>query len=486
MRILCAKRHAGSVVCTAIALCLWATALYGELVEITASSSGGVTRARLDWQAIPGQTYSVHATPSLLPASWTNTTPAGMTASNVLGTFEDALGSQQSQFYRIVREDTDPPVVTNLIPADDAIAVVSNAQVTVYLDDQTGIDINTIILSVGSLTNLTLADSMLTWSNQTLTFNPTGILGEAGAVVSNALTVADTLGHTLSNYTWRFRLDHPTVATNAFLPLIAPPPGFGPQVLSINGAPRIRSLPGIAPLSGEEEFHIITVTSNTVVFSYTNTPPSIPAGTHLVSFDAAYPFYRDAISNIVDAGAHEITVWTTDIPLTDLISECALTAAEFVSAQPLGAGGTASVPSALGEVNLLHVEFGDDLSGKVLYEDGGLNLHLMNGSYWGFVGDVDVALDIAFDLWTLSTQLRSLDASAGGALTLNISPEAIFQYAVSDDGSTPSFLPLRISSAPWPVPSPSGWRSSWNSTRATNTAPVSPATRTQRSLQRRG
>ena len=365
-----------------------------------------------------------------------------MTASNVLGTFEDALGSQQSQFYRIVREDTDPPVVTNLIPADDAIAVVSNAQVTVYLDDQTGIDINTIILSVGSLTNLTLADSMLTWSNQTLTFNPTGILGEAGAVVSNALTVADTLGHTLSNYTWRFRLDHPTVATNAFLPLIAPPPGFGPQVLSINGAPRIRSLPGIAPLSGEEEFHIITVTSNTVVFSYTNTPPSIPAGTHLVSFDAAYPFYRDAISNIVDAGAHEITVWTTDIPLTDLISECALTAAEFVSAQPLGAGGTASVPSALGEVNLLHVEFGDDLSGKVLYEDGGLNLHLMNGSYWGFVGDVDVALDIAFDLWTLSTQLRSLDASAGGALTLNISPEAIFQYAVSDDGSTPLVPPV--------------------------------------------
>jgi formylglycine-generating enzyme required for sulfatase activity len=344
----------------------------------------------------------------------------------------------QTQFYRIVREDTDPPVITTLVPAADAIAVVSNAQVMIYLDDQTGIDTNTISLSIGSWTNLTLADNMVTWSNQTLTFNPTSVLGEAEAVISNALTVADMLGHTLSNYTWTFQLDHPTVATNAFLPLVAPPPGSGPQVLSINGVPRMRTLPGIAPLSGEDEYHIVTVTSNTVVFAYTTTPPSIPAGTHLVSFDAAYPFYRDALSNSVDGGEQEITVWTTNIPLTDLMSEGALISSEFVSGVPLALQGAA----AQGAGNLLHVTFGDDLSGKVLYDQSGLKLHLLDGSSWGFVGDVDVALDIAFDLWSLSTELRSLDTSASGKLTLDISPEAIFHYAVTDDGSTPLVPPV--------------------------------------------
>ena len=437
MNIQCAKRQFAGLVCTAMALCLWAMVSHGELVEISASSSGGVTRAQLDWQAIPGQTYSVHSTPSLLPASWANATPAGVTASNVLGTY-DGIVPDAVQFYRIVREDTDPPVITNLVPVADAIAVVSNAQVMIYLDDQTGIDTNSISLTIGSWTNLALADSMLTWSNQTLTFNPTSVLGEAEAVISNALTVADTLGHTLSNYTWTFQLDHPTVATNAFLPLVAPPPGAGPQVLSINGVPRMRTLPGIAPLSGENEYHIVTVTSNTVVFAYTNTPPSIPVGTHLVSFDAAYPFYRDALSNSVNGVEQEITVWTTNIPLTDLMSEGALVSSEFVSGVPLALQGA----TAQGSGNLLHVEFGDDLSGKLLYEDSALKLQLLDGSSWGFVGDVDVALDIAFDLWTLSTELRSLDTSAGGTLTLNISPEAIFNYAISDGGSTPLVPPV--------------------------------------------
>jgi len=204
-----------------------------------------------------------------------------VTASNVLGAF-DALVPGQVQFYRVVREDTDPPVVTNLIPADDAIAVVSNAQDMVYLDDQTGIDTNTISLTIGAWTNLTLTDSMLNWTNNTLTFNPTSVLGGAGAVISNALTVTDTLGHTLSNYTWTFQLGRPTVATNTFLSLTAPPSAKGPQVMA-DGSIRIRRIPGVHPLDGTDEYHIIAVTSNTVQ----DTPAPRPASDRRYSSTAA-------------------------------------------------------------------------------------------------------------------------------------------------------------------------------------------------------
>jgi len=395
--------------------------------------TGAVDRIRLDWQALPGQTYHVHRAPTLTPVAWTNITPSGMVASNVIGAFEGPA-TNSMQFFRVIKEDTDPPVVEALSPADDAIAVASNAVVTVSITDETGIDPNSIVFSIGGVTNLSPASAAVSFTNGIMTYVPSGALGAEGEVLTNALTVADVLGHVTSGYTWTFQLDRTTVATSDFLPLTAPPGAASIQ--SADGSYRIRSLPEIAPLDGTDEFHIITVTSNTVVFSYTDTPPAISNGMRLVSFDAAYPFYRDAISNTVNAGEQEITVWTTDIPLTALVSEGALVSAEFISAQPSGD------PAELDEGNLLHVEFGDNLSGKVLYEDSALKLHLLSGSSWGFVGDVDVALDIAFDLWTLSTELRSLDASAGGTLTLNISPEAIFNYAVSDDGSTPLVPPV--------------------------------------------
>ena len=56
-----------------------------EQVEITVPQPDTV---RLDWQAVPGQTYQVERTLSLLQSSWTNAVPGGVLASNVLGAFE--------------------------------------------------------------------------------------------------------------------------------------------------------------------------------------------------------------------------------------------------------------------------------------------------------------------------------------------------------------------------------------------------------------
>jgi len=417
------------VVCMSIILCVGG--VVAQQVEISTSSSGSVVNARLDWQAIPGEAYSVESADSLTPASWTNLTGKGVLASNVLGGYETTM-SGPVQFFRVTKHDTSPPEIEQFLPADEAVAVPSNAAVYVTLSDETGIDTNSLFLSVGGWTNMTMAGGMLSWSNGTVAFQPPSSLGALGSVVTNSITVADTLGHTLSNSTWTFQIDRTNVATDAFLPLTAPS-AQSRSVIPGDKTVRRRSLPTVQPLSGTDEYHIIETTSNTVVFSYDTAPPAVSNGTLLVSFDAAYPLYCRVASDTatVDLVRHEITVSTTNLPLTAFVEETSISALDLTPAQ----GSSATRALSVGSLDLLHVEFGNDLSGTVIYEDAGLKIHLPDGA-WSFVGDVDVAFDVAWG------KLRALDASAGGKLTLTLTPEVLFRQAISGGDSTPLIAPI--------------------------------------------
>lgn len=399
-----------------------------EQVEISLPDPATV---RLDWQAIPGQTYRVMTTTNLVDHPWQEAVPGGLVAGSVIGAYTEPLPARAA-FFRVQKEDTNPPEVKSLIPVADAIAVQSNATVTITVTDETGIDTNSIVLTIAGWEDMTLASPYLTYDNGTIVFTPPDVLGQAGETITNVLTVADTLGHTLSDHTWTFQLARPADADDDFLPLTAPPQGQVIQMLAA-GVPetRIRTLENVQPLDAAAEYHIVSVSSNAVVFSYQDDPPAMPEGRRLVSFDAAHPFYRRATSNLVDGAQSQITVWTVDIALTDLATEGSLSSAAFMPADPAPLG----MKVASSGLNLLHVEFGDDLSGTVLFEDGGLKLHLPQAS-WGFVGDVDVAFDLFF------AELRSLDASVKGTLTLDLSPEALFYQAVNGDGEFPLVQPV--------------------------------------------
>ena len=265
---------------------LAASAARGQRVEISVTTTSAVPLAELDWQSIPGQTYRVHTAPDLVAGSWMDTTPGGLLTSNVIGHYEHPA-TNRTGFFRLSKDDTDSPVVTNLSPAADAIAVASNAPVVISLFDETGIDSNSIALQIAAWSNLTVASPSVMYSNGTVTFTPPTELGSAGAHVTNSLTVADSLGHTLTNYTWSFQLERPDVGSSSFLPLTAPPEG-GMAVMD-DGRTMSRSIVGVQPLDGTDEFHIVSVTSNTVVFSYSGAPPAISNGSILVSSGLSPP-----------------------------------------------------------------------------------------------------------------------------------------------------------------------------------------------------
>ncbi|HPF99426.1 MAG TPA: SUMF1/EgtB/PvdO family nonheme iron enzyme [Kiritimatiellia bacterium] len=378
---------------------------------------------QIDWEAVPGRTYTILATPGLMTASWTNVLPTGVTPTNVLGNCLAPLGGTAC-FYQIDRQDNEAPSIVSLTPGSNAVAVSSNAIVQVTLHDETGIATNSIILSVGAWTDMTLGSTYLSWSNSTLVFVPPSALGSAGAVITNRLTVADTLGHSLSNYTWTFEMVRPAVVTSSFLSLTAPPA----SPFTADG--QIRSIPNVQPLKGTPELHIETVTSNTVVFSYTDTPPEVSNGTRLVSFDAAHRFYRRVVSNAVDGAQSRVTAWTVDIPLTEIMEAGSFSAGDFSSADP-----SLTLQGIGVDANLLHVEFGEDLSGKDLFSNTNLRLWLPECT-WAFVADVDVAADIVWG------GLQAFDASAKGTLTIRIKPEAIFYAAVKGDDEFPLVQPV--------------------------------------------
>ena len=415
-------------------------------------SRAGAGTYELAWEAIPGETYHVETATDFVNGPWVDLTPGGLVTPHVTGAYTDAF-ADSVRFFRIYKEDTSPPEVVALLPGDDAIAVASDADVSIILTDETGIDASSIVLSVADWPGMTLAGGQITYEDSTLAFTPPGALGEPGDVITCTLTVADTLGHTLTDYTWTFGLALAVEATDDFLPLTAPPapvpaiepasgksammrtlpktapPGAAMKAASDRPA-MLRTLPNVQPQT-DNGYYIVEVTEDTVVFSYTGDPPVITEGRRLVSFDAAHPFYREAVSSEIDTEQQLVTVTTTDINLTDLVEEGSLSSSDFTAAEATETGGV----TATAGFNLLHVEFGDDLSGTVLYEDSGLKLHLPSAS-WSFIGDVDVALDLSW------FELQSLDASATGTLTLDVTPEAIFYQAISGGGSVPLVPPV--------------------------------------------
>lgn len=379
---------------------------------------------RLDWQAVPSKTYNIMTTPDLT-SSWTTATPSGVLISNVLGSY-NTPATNSTQFFRVLKQDTDAPSVDSLIPFNGAVAIPTNASVFVSISDETGIDTNSLLVSIGPWQDMTASSPYLSFSNGLLSFSPPSSLGTDGEVITNRLTISDTLGHALSDYTWTFELNRQAIATNAFLPLLAPP-SAPPGKSGIR-----RTLPGVRPLSGQDDLHIISVTTNTVLFSYSGTPPTISNGTLLVSFDAANPFYRKVTSSQTDTDLQRITAWTEDVPITELLTAGSFSSVDLTPAnEPSGSRPLANI-----SLNLLHIEFGDDLSGTVLFEDSGLKLHLPTAD-WAFTGDIDIYADIT------AKQLRAFDAVAEGSLILHLSPEAIFDRASSGANVFPLTSPTR-------------------------------------------
>jgi formylglycine-generating enzyme required for sulfatase activity len=388
-----------------------------QTMELEVTPSGGGAEVSLGWNAQPGQTYNILQAAALDGGAWSNATPQGVFAPTVIG--EASLSSPaRSAFFRLVKEDTDAPVITNRVPRADATDVAPGSAVTFWLSDETAVDPASVLFRVGPYDGLAVDSPGVTWSNNVFRFDPPGDLGGYGEVVTNLLYASDTLGHAASNL-WTFTIERIPVQKSDFFPLVAPPDST--MKLSMNGPAVPRNIPGVQPLAGQESYEVVAVTSNSVVFSYRSVIPTVTNGTLLVSFDAAHPFYRQVSSDTmtINTVTHMITVTTTNIPLTALISEGSLSTLDLIAAD----GG--AQPMFSGSLDVLDFSFGDDLSGTVLHQNADVKLWLPS-AMWSFSGGVDVYIDFAWG------KLKALKVDTNSEFNSYVSAQALFYRGFSD------------------------------------------------------
>ena len=277
---------------------------------------------KLVWPSTPGLRYEVKQSTNL--QSW-STAPGYPATANGPAQQMPFLTEGNARFFQVRELDEQPPAIVSQYPQDGGFAVPRFADLTIQLSDVTGIDTNSICLTVGSLGTFTLTNAQLTLSNGVLTFINGGsiALGAWGTNVQATLVAADTLGNAGTN-TWNFTLEvQPQVVTNLFV--------FGSPQAQRTGQ-RIGNIPaaslaarsGPIPMDDAEPWTLELVETNRLELSYTNTAPDFAVNTYVCNLTPATTneiFYRKIISVSDNAGIKCLTLFTTNVPLAEMLQE---------------------------------------------------------------------------------------------------------------------------------------------------------------------
>ena len=169
----------------------------------------GSNAVQIAWNCYPGKSYVVQTTTNLAQP-WQNapTTPSTLTTTTNWLSYSFPVTSK-AQFFKVVKLDTDGPEVYKTAPFDGAIGVSGQAGITAWMRDDTGINTNSISLTVGTNAPVTLSDSRLSYLSGVLAYTPdtNEFLGTNGQVVAVKLSAADTLGNQTTNFTWSFQIE---------------------------------------------------------------------------------------------------------------------------------------------------------------------------------------------------------------------------------------------------------------------------------------
>ena len=281
---------------------------------------------KLVWPATPGLRYEVMQSTNL--QSWT-TAPGYPAAANGPAQQMAFSTTNKAGFFKVNQLDEQPPAITSQYPSDGGFAVPKFSNLSFQLSDVTGINTNSIRLTVGSLGTFALTNAQLTFSNGVLTFINGGSipLGGWGSNVVMTLIMADTLGYTVTNTT-TFSLEiQPQVVTNLFV--------FGSPQAQRTGQ-QIGNVParalalhyGPIPMAAGDPWTLELVASNRLELSYTNIAPGFVTNTYVCNLTPARPedIFNRKITAISDSpGIKRLTLFTVEVPLTEIATNASVT-----------------------------------------------------------------------------------------------------------------------------------------------------------------
>lgn len=387
---------------------------------------------KLVWPTTPGLRYEVQQSTNL--QTWT--TAPGFPAS-APGPAQQMpfTPSGNARFFQVKQLDEQPPIIASQYPADGGFAVPRFANLTMQLADATGINTNSIQLTVGSLGTFTLTNAQLTFSNNLLTYISGGSipLGGWGSNVQATLIIADTLGYTVTNI-WNFTLEvQPQVVGN--LRVFGSPQAqrTGQQIGNIPTAALARRF-GPIPMGAGDPWTLELVESNRLELSYTNTAPDFAANTYVCNLTPATTneiFYRKITSVSDNSGLKRLTLYTTNVSLAEILLEGSVSLSDKSAVYDVGTNGVITAAIS-GDFAKTFGSVGFSYTNKTLLDSGGVTLTLKEAKFL-----FTPSLTLSFETKFLS--LQRFNAQLQGHLETALIPELTISGSLGATNEYPLF-----------------------------------------------
>ena len=368
----------------------------------------GSNGVQVIWNAYPGKSYVLQTTTNLA-GPWSNSPTLIATSNSISFNFPTTAASQ---FFKVVKLDTEGPQIDQTSPMNGAIAVDPQSPVQVWMSDATGINSNSIVLTIGTNAPLNQPNPQLAYANGLLTYTPATnvFLGTNGQTVIASITVADTLGNVTTNFTWSFQIALPTV--------------LGTNILYIPGS------------SG---FVLVSTNGDNFTYSYPGPFPGLSSGEILVDTNLATGYTRAVVAFTNYPASNTLLVLTRAATLAEMLQLGSLSSANFTE---LGSSGNTTVAfrlkgatKAAGPMPKFPISNTVNLQGT-LYEDDNVLIELLPDSQLTL--DSDLAFSANFNGLRLSQFSATLAASAGITLDAHIHATS----ALDRSGTIPLITPV--------------------------------------------
>ena len=296
------------------------------LEERELPNEGGIVQ-RFLWRTDPGVRYLLETSESL---DFEHATPVEgfpREAEGPVDFFDSDFSQFPKRFFRAKLIDEQAPEIVRRFPDDGSYAVSRFADFSITLDDVTGVDPASLSLRIGSGDAYTFANQPnLTLVENVLRFDAVDVAhGAAGETVELALTVADTLGNSVT-YDWSFILAvEPQQLVTDLIVFGSPDAQRSGQRLTASQRVVANSLvePVRLPAGDGDTFELTSITPAQVVLTYRGaTPPNYAVGNHLTNFCPTTPeeiIYREITGVTHDVVAKTLTLNTVDVELASLI-----------------------------------------------------------------------------------------------------------------------------------------------------------------------
>jgi sulfatase modifying factor 1 len=285
----------------------------GVPVAFDVVATDGVTQAELTWAADPGLFYEIYATTNLASGPWTLAVAEPLSSTNLIGQMQ-LLSADKSRFFQVRPLDTQGPAIIARYPGESAVGVGRAAHLTVMLSDPSGVDSNAFRLAVNGGAPLLWDSPGVSITANRFTYDPALAAtnwGGFAATVTVAFACADLKGNA-SSAEWSFALEVEPQVSGNLLHLSAPAP--------LKGTSSRLAMPtpvGVLFLGG---LTISEFLPDRIIFNYTG-EHGLYVGAILVSHDPSRPFYRRILSLESGPGAGQVTAFTEDVLLTDIVQE---------------------------------------------------------------------------------------------------------------------------------------------------------------------